>query len=76
MDSKKYKMIKDYLNNLADDQLIEIHNEYCWATNSQDDLIFSIDDFDYQMKDQEPIGIINELAIHTNCIETELVGLV
>lgn len=41
---QKVEQIKAILNDMYDDELIEIHNRYCEANRSYDDLILNNDD--------------------------------
>ena len=44
-ESKKYTMIKEALENLSDEELIAIHNEYCSESNNTDNCVYSMDEF-------------------------------
>lgn len=55
----KRSMIVDYLNSLADHELVATHNEYCTATNDFDSLVYSMDDFDEIMGNSNPLWIVS-----------------
>lgn len=41
---KNFDSVKEYLRNLDDSELINIHNEYCQSTNNSDDEIYNNDE--------------------------------
>lgn len=50
----RYEMIKELLDNMADDELIAIHNEYCSNSNNMDDYIYRMEEFDEIMQGYTP----------------------
>lgn len=53
----RYEEIKEVLENMDTTEIIEIHNAYCEATNSMDDYIYSMEDFDEIMSGKNPLEI-------------------
>lgn len=50
----RYEMIKELLDNMCDDELIAIHNEYCSSSNNMDDYIYRMEEFDEIMQNYTP----------------------
>lgn len=48
----RYEKIVDCLENMTDDEIIKLHNEYCQNNCCYDDVIYSMDDFDEIMGNQ------------------------
>lgn len=42
----RLEAIKDALENLSDDEIVSVHNEYCYNCNNLDDHIYTMDEFD------------------------------
>ena len=57
-----YDAVRAAIENLDDDTLIELHNEYCRETNCPDDEIFDMGDFDAMTEGYSPMDIA--LRIH------------
>ena len=56
-----YEQIKEYLDDLDDDDLIEIHNEYCRASQNGDDEVFRMCEFDDLMCGLSPLEVVRRI---------------
>ena len=54
---KREKLI-EYINSLNDDELIELHNNYCEAAGYEDDRIYSMWDLDEFLDGRTPTDIL------------------
>lgn len=43
-------LLEDYIGSLDADEIIALHNTYCVNTNHYDDIIYSMDEFDEEMR--------------------------
>lgn len=50
----RYEKIKEVLENMGTAEIINIHNEYCSASNNMDDYIYDMDEFDEIMGNVTP----------------------
>ena len=61
----RQELIEQALNNFDDDDLREIWNNYCIEVGNQDEMVFLMEDFNYEMSDlfshMEPLDIIEKV---------------
>ena len=55
---KKQKLV-DYINDMSDDEMIELHNNYCDATNNADNRIYSVYELDELLEGRTPTDILS-----------------
>lgn len=52
--SNEYEEIKNAIMNMSDDEVIALHNEYCYKTDAVDCIIYSMGEFNEIMAGVEP----------------------
>jgi len=57
MEDKLYNFIQDIIDNLSDDDLRNLHQDYCECNNYTDDMIFSMCDFNDLNNNKTPLEI-------------------
>lgn len=56
---EKREKLVEYINNLDDDELIELHNSYCEAAGYEDDRVYSTDELDEILDGRTPTDILS-----------------
>lgn len=54
---KRQKLV-DYINDMSDDEMVELHNSYCEANNYRDDFIYSTYELDELLEGRTPTDIL------------------
>ena len=58
---KTQEQIKEFLQDLDDEELKQIWNDYCDANSYSDDFVYDMDEFDEIMSNSEPTDIANKI---------------
>lgn len=54
---KKQKLV-DYINSMNEDEMVELHNNYCEAAGYEDDYIYSTEELDEVLEGRTPTDIL------------------
>ena len=58
---KTQEQIKEFLQDLDDEELKQIWNDYCNANSYSDDFVYDMDEFDDIMSNSTPTDIVNRI---------------
>lgn len=56
--------IIEILEDMTDDEIIAVHNEYCVENNLMDEYIYDMEEFDEAMQNKSPSDIVNYCQIN------------
>lgn len=65
--NKSFDEVKDYLEDLHDEDLVQLWNAYCDEDNYADDHIYNMDEFDEIMGSEEPSRIAQRIYYGEFC---------
>ena len=58
-ETEKRKKLVDYINDMNDDEVIELHNSYCEAAGYEDDRIYGMYELDEILEGRTPTDILS-----------------